>query len=829
MKFDVSGMSCAACSSRVEKAVSGVSGVSECAVSLLTNSMSVEGTASAKAIIKAVEKAGYGAQLSGDGYSLSGSTSQSTGGKKIDSALAEEHILAKRLIFSVFFLLILLYFSMGHMIGVPLPAALRNGHGAMKSVQLVLAGIILLINRRFFVSGVRGVIHLAPNMDTLVALGAGVSFVYSIFSHGDLYFESAAMIVTLITVGKLLEAHSKGKTTNALKSLIKMAPSTATIIQDEKEISVPVEQVKVGDIFVVRPGDKIPVDGLVLDGTSSVNESALTGESIPVDKEAGSQVKTATINLSGFLRCRALKVGKDTTLAQIIQLVSDSASTKAPIAKVADTVSGFFVPAVILISLISFAVWMILGADFVFALTKGVSVLVISCPCALGLATPVAIMVGNGVGAKNGILFKTSASLEETGRASVVVMDKTGTLTKGEPQVCNIIPAENLSDSDLLTLAASLEKKSEHPLAKAVVQKAESENLDLLEICNFEVLPGSGISGDTLCDSNSPSNAASEPSHLLAGNLKFISSKITLEEQYVAKCGQLADEGKTPLLFVKNQKLAGIIAVSDVLKEDSIAAVRKLKELGVYTVMLTGDNSKTAAAIGKQVGVDQIISDVLPQDKEAAVKSLMARGKVIMVGDGINDAPALTAASVGMAIGAGSDIAIDAANVVLVKNSIEDVVKAVKLGRKTLRNIHQNLFWAFFYNVIGIPLAAGVYYNLFGWELKPMFGAAAMSLSSFCVVSNALRLNLLNLNKSMKGKKEKIKMAELVEKTLKVEGLMCCNCEKHVKEALESIKGVEEAVASHEKGEVVVKLSKDVKEKAFEKAITKAGYTYVGQ
>ena len=766
-QYQVTGMSCAACSARVEKAVSHVPGVTFCSVSLLTNSMGVEGSASPQDIIKAVEEAGYGA-------SPKGADSQQSSASQAAEALADHEIpiLKKRLIASVGFLLVLMYFSMGHMMwGWPVPQWFEHNHVAMGLLQLLLAGIVMVINQKFFISGFKSLWHRSPNMDTLVALGSMASFVWSVYVlfamtgaqvSGDMaavenymmdfYFESAAMILTLITVGKMLEARSKGKTTDALKSLMKLAPKTAVVIRSGQETTIPVEQVHKGDIFVVRPGENIPVDGVVLEGTSAVNESALTGESIPVDKAAGDMVSAATVNQSGFIRCEASRVGEDTTLSQIIKMVSDAAATKAPIAKIADRVSGIFVPAVITIAVITTIVWLLTGQTFGYALARGISVLVISCPCALGLATPVAIMVGNGMGAKNGILFKTAVSLEETGKVQIVALDKTGTITSGQPEVTDILPAEGFSEEQLLTLAFSLEQKSEHPLAKAVLKKAEERKLHAYEISDFQALPGNGLSG--IMNSQT----------LMGGSMKFISSRVSVPDSLKQQAEHLAEQGKTPLLFASDNKLAGIIAVADVIKEDSPQAVKELQNMGIQVVMLTGDNEKTARAIGKQAGVDEVIAGVLPDGKESVIRSLKEQGKVAMVGDGINDAPALTRADIGIAIGAGTDIAIDAADIVLMKSRLSDVPAAIRLSRATLRNIHENLFWAFFYNVIGIPLAAGVWIPIFGWTLNPMFGAAAMSLSSFCVVTNALRLNLFKVHDASRDKKIKQAVSILPEK-----------------------------------------------------------------
>ncbi len=761
-QYTVTGMSCAACSARVEKAVSKVPGVTACSVSLLTNSMGVEGTASQADIIKAVVDAGYGASVKGEETAAASASYQAE-----EEALADHEtpVLKKRLLASLGFLMILMYFSMGHMMwGWPVPAFFENNHVAMGLLQLLLAAIVMVINQKFFISGFRGLLHKAPNMDTLVALGSGASFVWSTYAlfalsdaqlRGDMdgvmtymhefYFESAAMILTLITVGKMLEARSKGKTTDALKGLMKLAPKTAVVLRDGKETTVPIAQVRKGDVFVVRPGENIPVDGVVLEGSSAVNESALTGESIPVDKETGDLVSAATVNQSGFLRCEATRVGEDTTLSQIIKMVSDAAATKAPIAKIADRVSGVFVPAVITIAVLTTFGWLLLGETLGFALARGISVLVISCPCALGLATPVAIMVGNGMGAKNGILFKTAVSLEETGRVEIVALDKTGTITKGEPVVTDLLPAEGATEMELLSMAGSLEKKSEHPLAKAVLKKAEEEPVTISDVSEFTALPGNGLSGRL------------NGEELLGGNLTFISSRVTVSETIKKEAQTLAGEGKTPLFFAKGGRLAGIIAVADTIKEDSPKAVKELQNMGIHVVMLTGDNERTAKAVGAQAGVDEVIAGVLPDGKESVIRSLKSKGKVAMVGDGINDAPALTRADIGIAIGAGTDVAIDAADVVLMKSRLSDVPAAIRLSRATLRNIHENLFWAFFYNIIGIPLAMGVWIPLFGWQLNPMFGAAAMSLSSFCVVSNALRLNFFDMYRSDRDKKIKKK------------------------------------------------------------------------
>ena len=835
-QYTVTGMSCAACSARVEKAVSKVPGVTACSVSLLTNSMGVEGTASQADIIKAVVDAGYGASVKGEETAAASASYQAE-----EEALADHEtpVLKKRLLASLGFLMILMYFSMGHMMwGWPVPAFFENNHVAMGLLQLLLAAIVMVINQKFFISGFRGLLHKAPNMDTLVALGSGASFVWSTYAlfalsdaqlRGDMdgimtymhefYFESAAMILTLITVGKMLEARSKGKTTDALKGLMKLAPKTAVVLRDGKETTVPIAQVRKGDVFVVRPGENIPVDGVVLEGSSAVNESALTGESIPVDKETGDLVSAATVNQSGFLRCEATRVGEDTTLSQIIKMVSDAAATKAPIAKIADRVSGVFVPAVITIAVLTTFGWLLLGETLGFALARGISVLVISCPCALGLATPVAIMVGNGMGAKNGILFKTAVSLEETGRVEIVALDKTGTITKGEPVVTDLLPAEGATEMELLSMAGSLEKKSEHPLAKAVLKKAEEEPVTIGEVSEFTALPGNGLSGRL------------NGEELLGGNLTFISSRVTVPETIKKEAQTLAGEGKTPLFFAKGGRLAGIIAVADTIKEDSPKAVKELQNMGIHVVMLTGDNERTAKAVGAQAGVDEVIAGVLPDGKESVIRSLKSKGKVAMVGDGINDAPALTRADIGIAIGAGTDVAIDAADVVLMKSRLSDVPAAIRLSRATLRNIHENLFWAFFYNIIGIPLAMGVWIPLFGWQLNPMFGAAAMSLSSFCVVSNALRLNFFDMYRSDRDKKikeKKKKETKTMEKTLKVEGMMCEHCEARVKKALEAVPGVESAVASHKDGTAVVTLSQDVPYETLKKAVEDQDYKVIG-
>ena len=830
-QYTVTGMSCAACSARVEKAVSAVPGVTSCSVSLLTNSMGVEGTASAEAVVSAVQAAGYGA-------SLKGASCAPTAAAQEDAlADRETPALKRRLIASLGFLIALMYVSMGHMMwGWPLPACLADNHVAMGLLQMLLTIAVMVINQKFFINGFRSLLHGAPNMDTLVALGAAASFGYSTYAlfamtgaqvRGDaaavmqymheFYFESAAMILALITVGKMLEARSKGKTTDALRSLMKLAPQTATLVRGGQEIAVPIAQVRRGDVFVVRPGESIPVDGVVLEGESAVNESALTGESIPVDKAVGDSVSAATTNQSGFLRCEATRVGEDTTLSQIIKMVSDAAATKAPIAKVADRVSGVFVPTVIALAILTTAVWLLCGQSIGFALARGISVLVISCPCALGLATPVAIMVGNGLGAKNGILFKTAVSLEETGKTEIVALDKTGTITQGEPRVTDVLPAEGMTQGALLSLAAALEQRSEHPLARAVMMRAEEDGLTAAPVGDFRALPGNGLtatlSGETL----------------LGGSLSFVASQVDVPRSIRQKAEALAEEGKTPLLFAQAGRLAGVIAVADVIKSDSPAAIAALRNMGIRVVMLTGDNEKTARAIGRLAGVDEVIAGVLPEGKESVIRRLQAQGKVAMVGDGINDAPALTRADIGIAIGAGTDVAIDAADVVLMKSRLSDVPAAIRLSRATLRNIHENLFWAFFYNVIGIPLAAGVWIPLFGWTLNPMFGAAAMSLSSFCVVSNALRLNLFKLHDAGKDKKinrhSKHKEETTMVKTMKIEGMMCGHCEAAVKKALEAIDGVASAEVSHTDGTAVVTLSKPVENAALRKAVEDKDYT----
>ena len=840
-QYTVTGMSCAACSARVEKAVSKVEGVASCSVSLLTNSMGVEGSASPEAIIKAVEDAGYGA---------SPKSSAREHHSSMDMAAAEEALkdkdtplLKKRLITSLVFLLVLMYFSMGHMMwGWPLPTVLQDNHVAMGLIQMLLTIAIMVINQKFFISGFKSLAHKAPNMDTLVALGATAAFVYSTYAlfamtdaqvRGDMdgvmaymhefYFESAAMILTLITVGKMLEAHSKGKTTDALKGLMKLAPKTAVVIRNGEEVEVPVDEVSKGDIFVVRPGENIPVDGIVLEGNSAVNESALTGESIPVDKAVGDKVSAATQNQSGYIRCEATRVGEDTTLSQIIQMVSDAAATKAPIAKVADKVSGVFVPAVITIAVITTLIWLLAGDSFGFALARGISVLVISCPCALGLATPVAIMVGNGVGAKNGIMFKTAVSLEEAGKVEIVALDKTGTITSGKPKVTDMIPAEGISQEELLRLAYALESRSEHPLARAIVDYAKEKGVQASEVTDFEALTGNGV------------QTKLNGSRLLGGSFKFMKSQLSIPESAQSQYEKLAGDGKTPLFFAKENQFLGIIAVADVIKEDSPQAVRELQNMGIRVVMLTGDNERTAKAIGAQAGVDEVIAGVLPDGKESVIRKLKEQGKVAMVGDGINDAPALTRADMGIAIGAGTDIAIDAADVVLMKSRLSDVPAAIRLSRAALHNIHENLFWAFAYNVIGIPLAAGIWIPLFGWQLNPMYGAAAMSLSSFCVVSNALRLNLVKIHDASHDKKVKNRSHQAsatinqmednsMEKTMKIEGMMCGHCEARVKKALETLPQVAEAQVSHEKGTAVVKLNAEVSNEELTRAVEEQDY-----
>ena len=848
-QFIVTGMSCAACSARVEKAVSKVEGVTSCSVSLLTNSMGVEGTAADQAIIQAVEAAGYGASVKGEAAEHSGASAMAA-----EEEMLKDHdtpVLKRRLLASLGFLIVLMYFSMGHMMwGWPLPAFFENNHIAMGLVQLLLTGIVMVINQKFFISGFTSLAHRAPNMDTLVALGSTAAFGYSTYAlfamtdaqvkgnmemvmhyMHEFYFESAAMILTLITVGKMLEARSKGKTTDALKGLMKLAPKTAVVERNGQEVTVPIEQVKKGDIFLVRPGENVPVDGVILEGTSALNEAALTGESIPVDKKPGDAVSAATLNQSGFIRCEATRVGEDTTLSQIIQMVSDAAATKAPIAKIADKVSGVFVPAVITIAVITMIVWLLAGESVGFALARGISVLVISCPCALGLATPVAIMVGNGMGAKNGILFKTAVSLEETGKVQIVALDKTGTITNGEPVVTDMVPAEGVAEESLLALAASLEKRSEHPLAKAILKYAGEQQMTVEDVSEFEALPGNGLT------------AVRKGVKLAGGNYAFIRTQTEVSENLLKQSEALAEQGKTPMFFAENGRLAGIIAVADTMKEDSRQAVSELRNMGIRVVMLTGDNERTAKAIGAQAGVDDVIAGVLPDGKESVIRKLQQYGKVAMVGDGINDAPALTRADMGIAIGAGTDVAIDAADVVLMKSRLSDVAAAVRLSRATLRNIHENLFWAFFYNVIGIPLAAGVWIPIFGWTLNPMFGAAAMSLSSFCVVTNALRLNLFNMHDAKKDKKLKnpVIIKELVDnnktnhnqenkeigtmkKTMKIEGMMCGHCEATVKKALEGLEGVASAEVSHEAGTAVVELSSDVSDDVLKKTVEDKDY-----
>lgn len=828
-KFNVTGMSCAACSSRVEKAVSKVEGVQSCSVSLLTNSMGVEGSASDESIIAAVEKAGYGASV--------------VGGEKKQSAENEQlkdkdtPVLMHRLIASVGFLAVLMYISMGHMmLGWPLPNFFTDNHIAMGLAQLLLCVIIMVINQKFFISGFKGLIHRSPNMDTLVALGSGASFVYSVYAlfamtdaqvkgnaelvmsyMHEFYFESAAMILTLITVGKMLEAHSKGKTTNALKALLNLAPKKATLLIDGKETEVTVDKVKKGDVFVVRPGESIPVDAEITDGSTAVDESALTGESIPVDKVVGDTVSAGTINKSGFIKCSATAVGEDTALSQIIKMVSDAAATKAPVAKIADKVSGVFVPAVIVIALITIAVWLLCGQTVGYALARGISVLVISCPCALGLATPVAIMVGNGMGARKGILFKTAASLEEAGKTQIAVLDKTGTITKGEPKVTDIIPFE-ITENELLKYAYSIEAKSEHPLAKAIIVKAEELSLNPYEVTDFKAESGNGLSAEY------------NGKRIIGGSKKYISSLIGISNDILSKADKLSEEGKTPLFFMLDNKLLGIIAVADVIKEESPQAIKQLQNMGIKVVMLTGDNERTAKAVGKLAGVDEVIAGVMPDGKEKVVAELKKQGKVLMVGDGINDAPALTRADIGMAIGSGTDIAIDAADVVFMKSKLTDVPAAVRLSRKTLRNIHENLFWAFIYNVIGIPLAAGVWIPLLGWQLNPMFGAAAMSLSSFCVVTNALRLNFFDITNPKKDRKIKYKSKKddnAMTKTMKIDGMMCSHCEGRVKQCLEGLSQVSAADVSHEKGTAVVTLSADVSNDVLTKTVEDQGYNVI--
>ena len=834
-QYTVTGMSCAACSARVEKAVSGVKGVTSCSVSLLTNSMGVEGTASAEEIIAAVRDAGYGAALK------KGNKDQTTRLSSDEDALKDREtpVLKKRLITSLGFWIVLMYFSMGHMLwGWPLPPFFNGNHVAMGLLQLLLTVIIMVINQKFFISGFKSLWHRAPNMDALVALGSMAAFVYSTFAlfamtdaqvkgnadavmsyMDEFYFESAATILALITLGKMLEARSKGKTTDALKGLMKLAPKTATLLRDGAEITVPIEQVAKGDIFVVRPGENIPVDGTVLDGNSAVDESTLTGESIPVDKAAGSAVSAGTLNQSGYIRCEATRVGEDTTLSQIIQMVSDAAATKAPIAKVADKVSGVFVPAVITIAVITVIVWLLAGQTAGFALARGISVLVISCPCALGLATPVAIMVGNGMGAKNGILFKTAVSLEETGKTQIVALDKTGTITQGEPKVTDIIPVNGRSEKELLSIAYALEKKSEHPLARAINQRAEEDGLEANEVEQFQALPGNGLT------------AVYDGAALFGGSYQYISGQFQVPAELKATSDQLSEEGKTPLFFARDGELCGIIAVADIIKEDSPQAIREMQNMGIHVVMLTGDNERTAKAIGAKAGVDEVIAGVLPDGKESVIRKLQQKGKVIMVGDGINDAPALTSADIGIAIGAGADVAIDAADVVLMKSCLSDVPAAIRLSRATLHNIHENLFWAFIYNIVGIPLAAGVFIGVLGWQLNPMFAAAAMSLSSFSVVTNALRLNFFRMHDSKRDHKIKNKLkitiekeTKTMEKTLKIEGMMCGHCEMHTKKALEALDGVTKADVSHKTGTALVTMEKDISDDILKQAVADQGY-----
>ena len=838
-QYIVTGMSCAACSTRVEKAVSKVPGVTSCSVSLLTNSMGVEGTATEQEIIKAVKDAGYGASKKGEGAAKAQPAQALAGEDMLKDR--ETPVLKRRLIASVGFLIVLMYFSMGHMMwGWPIPGFMKDNHVMMGLLQMLLTIAVMVINQKFFISGFKGLLHRAPNMDTLVALGSGASLVYSTYAlfamtdaqvRGDMdavmsymhdfYFESAAMILALITVGKMLEARSKGKTTDALKGLMKLAPKTAVVIRAGKEVQVSIEQVQKGDCFVVKPGENIPVDGEVIEGNSAVNESSLTGESIPVDKAVGDKVSAATVNQSGYLKCRATRVGEDTTLSQIIQMVSDAAATKAPIAKIADRVSGVFVPMVITIAVLTIIVWLIAGQSIGFALSRGIAVLVISCPCALGLATPVAIMVGNGMGARNGIMFKTAVSLEETGKMQIVALDKTGTITSGEPKVTDIIPAAGVTEEVLLKYAYALENKSEHPLARAILEKAKEENAGIEEVTGFQALPGNGLTA--ILDGHT----------LYGGNHTFISSKVSVDGDIQKKAEKLAEEGKTPLFFGNGERLLGVIAVADVIKEDSPQAIKELQNMGIHVVMLTGDNERTAKAIGQQAGVDEVIAGVLPEGKEQVIRKLKEKGKVAMVGDGINDAPALTRADMGIAIGAGTDVAIDAADVVLMKSRLSDVPAAIRMSRATLRNIHENLFWAFFYNIIGIPLAAGVWYPLFGWKLNPMFGAAAMSLSSFCVVSNALRLNLFKMydaskDKKLKAKKEK-KRSKKEDKTMKkimhIEGMMCGHCEAAVKKALEALPQVDEAVVSHEAGTAELTLNAEIADAVLKKTVEDKDYT----
>ena len=832
-QYNVTGMSCAACSARVEKAVNSVDGVTSCAVSLLTNSMGVEGTASPDEIIKAVTAAGYGASLK------DGTKKEATNSDELKDT--ETPKLIKRLVASVVFLIPLMYISMGHMMwGWPLPHFMDNNHVAMGLAQMLFAIIIMVINQKFFISGFKGLINKSPNMDTLIAIGSGASFLYSTYSlfamtvaqtAGDsakvmsymdgFYFESAAMILTLITVGKTLESYSKGRTTDALKGLLSMSPKTATIIRDGAETEVPIENVQIGDIFAVKPGESIPVDGVIIDGETAIDESAITGESIPVDKTDGDSVTAATINSSGYIKCRAVRVGEDTTFSQIIKMVSDASATKAPIAKVADKVSGVFVPVVMCIAVVTFVVWLIVGQKFGYALSRGVSVLVISCPCALGLATPVAVMVGNGMGAKNGILFKTAAALEATGKTQIVAVDKTGTVTLGQPKVTDIVPCDNISDDELLSVAYALEKKSEHPLAKAITDAAQQKNISLKETEEFSILAGNGLKG--VIDNKT----------VIGGSYAFVSGVVDFDNAVTEKYNALAEQGKTPMFFARDNKLMGIIAVADVIKEDSPRAIKELRDMGIKTVMLTGDNKRTADAIGRQVGVDTVISGVLPNEKESVIRRLSEYGKVAMVGDGINDAPALTRADIGMAINTGTDIAADAADVVLMNSRLSDVSAAIRLSRATLTNIHENLFWAFIYNIIGIPLAAGVWIPIFGWTLNPMFGAAAMSLSSFCVVTNALRLNFFKIHKTKNVKKIKpvqvdIKEIVTMKKTVKIEGMMCPHCEATVKKALEAVDGVETATPNHETNSAEITFTTSVDDEKIKKAVEDAGYKYIG-
>lgn len=832
-QYNVTGMSCAACSARVEKAVNSVDGVTSCAVSLLTNSMGVEGTASPDEIIKAVTAAGYGASLK------DGTKKETTNSDELKDT--ETPKLIKRLVASAVFLIPLMYISMGHMMwGWPLPHFMDNNHVAMGLAQMLFAIIIMVINQKFFISGFKGLINKSPNMDTLIAIGSGASFLYSTYSlfamtvaqtAGDsakvmsymdgFYFESAAMILTLITVGKTLESYSKGRTTDALKGLLSMAPKTATIIRDGAETEVPTENVQIGDIFAVKPGESIPVDGVIIDGETAIDESAITGESIPVDKTEGDSVTAATINSSGYIKCRAVRVGEDTTFSQIIKMVSDASATKAPIAKVADKVSGVFVPVVMCIAVVTFVIWLVVGQKFGYALSRGVSVLVISCPCALGLATPVAVMVGNGMGAKNGILFKTAAALEATGKTQIVAVDKTGTVTLGQPKITDIVPCDNISEDELLSVAYALEKKSEHPLAKAITDAAQQKNISLKETEEFSILAGNGLKG--VIDNKT----------VIGGSYAFISGVVDFDNAVTEKYNTLAEQGKTPMFFARDNKLLGIIAVADVIKEDSPRAIKELRDMGIKTVMLTGDNKRTADAIGRQVGVDTVISGVLPNEKESVIRRLSEYGKVAMVGDGINDAPALTRADIGMAINTGTDIAADAADVVLMNSSLSDVSAAIRLSRATLTNIHENLFWAFIYNIIGIPLAAGVWIPIFGWTLNPMFGAAAMSLSSFCVVTNALRLNFFKIHKTKNVKKIKpvqvdIKEIVTMEKTVKIEGMMCPHCEATVKKALEAVDGVETATPNHETDSAEITFTTSVDDEKIKKAVEDAGYKYIG-